>query len=160
MRDLCEFHIRIIYLVMMKHNISPKFISEIFTQSDSAYNLRHSSDFKRTKVNTVLWGSEALRYIGPIIWDLLPLNIKTIHTLTSFISKVKNWVPINFPCRLCRDYIPSIGFLWILLYLSLISMFLILYADFIPFVCFTSFYLCFPILYMKLYKRYGFKIYL
>ena len=72
----------------VKHIISPNFIRGIFPQSDSTYNLRNS-DFKRTKVNTVLLGSETLQYIGPILRDLLPLNIKTIPTLTSFISKVK-----------------------------------------------------------------------
>ena len=79
-----------IEIYKVKHKISPNFIREIFPQSDSAYNLRNTSDFNRPKVNTVLWGSETLRYIGPIIWDLLPLNIKTIVTLTSFISKVNN----------------------------------------------------------------------
>ena len=69
--------------------MSPNFIRETFPQSDSAYNLGNTSDVKRPKVNTVLWGPETLRYIGPILWDLLPLNIKTIPTLTSCISKVK-----------------------------------------------------------------------
>ena len=100
-----------IEMYKVKHNISPKFIIEIFPQSDKGYNLRNTSDFKRPAVNTVFWGSETLRYIGPIIWDLLPLNIKTLPTLNSFILKVKYWKPENCPCRICKNYIPNIGFL-------------------------------------------------
>ena len=97
-----------IEIYKVKQQISPNFISEIFPPTDIAYN---TSDFKRTKVNTVLWGSETIHYIGPIIWDLLPLNIQTTPTLRSFISKVKKWEPENCPCRLYKDYIPHIGFL-------------------------------------------------
>ena len=56
-----------IEIYKVKQQISPEFIGEIFPPTDIAYNLRNTIDFKRTKVNTVLWGSETIRYIGPII---------------------------------------------------------------------------------------------
>ena len=58
------------------NNISPNFISELFPISNKAFPLREERDFMRPRVNTVLWGTETLRNIGPKIWDLLPQVIK------------------------------------------------------------------------------------
>ena len=95
----------------IKHNISPNYISDIFPRSYSTYNLRLNSDFRKPVVNTVMWGSETLRNIGPKIWELLPLNIKESPSLKSFKIKVQLWKPENCPCRPCRDHIPNLGFL-------------------------------------------------
>lgn len=92
-------------------NISPDFICEIFPKSNIAYNLRNNSDFVIPVVNTVFWGSETLRSLGPKIWNLLPLDIKESSSLESFKSKIKLWKPQNCPCRLCLTFISGIGFL-------------------------------------------------
>ena len=93
------------------NNISLGFISEIFPKSNTTHNLRSQNDFVIPKVNTVLWGSETLRILGPKIWNMLPLDIKESQHLESFKSKIKFWSPDNCPCRLCAPYISGIGFL-------------------------------------------------
>ena len=95
----------------VRNAISPSFICELFPQSDVTYNLRINSDFVIPRVNTVFWGTETLRVIGPKIWDLLPLDIKMSPTLDSFKLKIKHWQPPNCPCRLCKTYLPDIGFI-------------------------------------------------
>ena len=92
----------------VKNDLSPNYIIEMFPKSNSSYNLRNTSDFKRPLVNTVFRGTETLSNIGPQIWELLPLYIKT---LLLFKEKVKQWKPVNCPCRLCKDYIPNLGFM-------------------------------------------------
>ena len=92
-------------------NISPNFICDIFPKSDVAYNLRNNNDFVIPAVNTVFWGSETLRSMGPKIWNLLPSDIKESPCLESFKSKVKLWKPEHCPCRMCLTYISGIGFL-------------------------------------------------
>ena len=106
-------NIQLLALEMYKvhNNISPNFICEIFHKSDVSYNMIKTSDFIRPRVNTVFYGTETIRNIGPKIWDLLPLDIKVSPTLDSFKLKVKQWKPENCPCRLCKTYLPGIGFL-------------------------------------------------
>ena len=49
--------------------------------------------------------------LGPKIWNLVPNNIKDSETLNIFKSKIKMWVPEKCPCRLCKTYIPGVGFI-------------------------------------------------
>ena len=95
----------------VKNNRSPNFIRELLSKWESSYSLRHSNKFATPRVNSVFWGEETIRYIGPKIWDLLPLDIKLSSTLKSFILKVKKWKPDKCPCRVCKVYVPSLGFL-------------------------------------------------
>ena len=99
-----------IEMYKIKNKISPDFICEIFPKSNAVYKTRASSDFIRPRVNTVLWGTETIRNLGPKIWDILPANIKEAPTLNSFKVKVKQMKTFNCPCRLCKVYLPNIGF--------------------------------------------------
>ena len=106
-----NIHLLAIEMYKVKNNISPNFISEIFSKSDNSCNLRNSNDFITPRVNSVFRGDETIRNIGPKIWDLLPLDTKISPTLNSFILKVKKWKPDKCPCRLCKVYVPGLGFL-------------------------------------------------
>ena len=39
------------------------------------------------------------------------LEIKESETLDIFKNKIKQWIPLQCPCRLCLTYLPQIGFL-------------------------------------------------
>ena len=89
-----------------KNNLSPILMQEIFP--DRNYNgpdLRHQTDFEIPNANSVNNGQETLRFMGPKIWDIIPVSIKNASSLTIFKNKVKNWTPENCPCRLCKDYV-------------------------------------------------------
>ena len=51
------------------------------------------------------------RFVGPKIWDLIPVELKQSETLYSFKLKIKNWVPFECPCRICKTYIQQVRFL-------------------------------------------------
>ena len=56
-------------------------------------------------------GEQSLRWFGPIVWDvMLPEDLKRLTNLLDFKQKVQTWVPQNCACRLCKDYIPNLGF--------------------------------------------------
>ena len=57
------------------------------------------------------YGSEAIFFLGPKIWELLPNNIKDSENLNIFKSSSKSWKPENCPCLLCRLYIADIGYI-------------------------------------------------
>ena len=55
-------------------------------------------------------GKSSLRYLGPIIWNLVPENIKNFENVDKFRLAIRNWKPENCPCRLCQVYIDQLGF--------------------------------------------------
>ena len=57
------------------------------------------------------YGIETPFYLGPFLWNLVPYEYRTIESLADFKAKIKNWVPENCPCRLCKTYIHQIGFI-------------------------------------------------
>ena len=42
---------------------------------------------------------------------MIPGYIKDSETLDAFKGKIRKWKPINCPCRLCKKYIPNLGFI-------------------------------------------------
>ena len=90
--------------------VSPDILREIFVLKISLYNLRRNSAFERRRVHTVYHGTELLSFLGPKIWDLVPLELKQLGSLEVFKLKIKKWIPFEYPCRLCRTYIQQFGF--------------------------------------------------
>ena len=62
-------------------------------------------------MNSVGHGTESVSFLAPKIWDILPKEIKDSKTLNIFKTKIKKWVPREWPCRLCKTYVPQVGFI-------------------------------------------------
>ena len=75
------------------------------------YDLRQNRCYETAKVRTVRYGTETLRYRGPKIWEIIPQNIKEANSLSEFKRKIKLWKPTGCTCRLCRTFIPELGFI-------------------------------------------------
>ena len=95
-------------------NKSPPIFSEIFHRRDINYNLRINSDFAIPNVRSVFHGSEIISYLGPKIWDIVPLELKEL-TSVAFKKVIKEWKPKNCPCRLCKKYVSNLGFITVTL---------------------------------------------
>ena len=109
-------HIRNIQLLAiemykLKNNLLLDIITCLFPQNEYSYNMRNCHDFMRPNPKTVRWGTESLTNLGPIIWDIVPTDIKSLPTLHSFKQRIKRWDPQNCPCRLCKVYVRDLGFL-------------------------------------------------
>ena len=73
--------------------------------------LRNPSEFYNFEnPRSVRYGPETLRSLGPKIWKILPNDIKNSQNLTIFKNIIKTWTPITCPCRLCKPYLPCLGF--------------------------------------------------
>ena len=79
------------------NNLSQTNFSGLFARNHSNYNLRSQSDFVIPEVKTVYKGSKSLRYFGPIIWNLIPKEMKYSASLASFIPKIQQWKPNSCP---------------------------------------------------------------
>ena len=72
----------------------PPIINEVFPRSHNLnYNLRRHPEFTSGAINTVHYGSELLRFLGPKIWEMLSLDLENSDSLDSFKSGIKNWRP-------------------------------------------------------------------
>ena len=89
-------------------DISPKVMNEFFRFRKNS--LRSDIQLKKPSINTVQFGSKSTVYLGAKIWELIPENIRSSESVDIFKSKIKNWVPEIFPCRLCKTYINHVGF--------------------------------------------------
>ena len=76
----------------------------------NSYKTRIQHDIEVPFARTVYHGRESISYPCPTIWDILPASIKEANSLNSFKKLFKKWVPLTFPCRLCKGYIPGVGF--------------------------------------------------
>ena len=100
-----------IELYKVFNNLAESIFSDLFIRNNSSYNTRLKSDFVIPQINTVLKGSNSIRYYGPVIWNLIPNEIKYVDSLEIFKNKIRMWKPINCPCRVCKTYVPNVGFL-------------------------------------------------
>ena len=111
--SVCVHHRNIqkvaIEMFKVKHNLCPDIFQSIFIRKYS--RTKNGATFQRPNVNSVYKGDQCLRTFGPIVWDeMIPKNMKEIGNLNDFKKTISSWVPNNCQCRLCRDYIPNLGF--------------------------------------------------
>ena len=97
-------------MFQIKHGKAPKIVSDIFTQTTQHYNFRQNRDFRLCSVKSVYHGSESISYVGPKIWEIVLAKIKETNSLNSFKIEILKWVPQSCQCRLCKQYISSVGF--------------------------------------------------
>ena len=71
--------------------ITPQIMNEVFPRNCALNcNLRRHHEFASRAINTVHYGSRSLSFLGPKIWEMLPLDLKNSDSLDSFKSRVKN----------------------------------------------------------------------
>ena len=96
----------------LKRGMIPELIKElILANRQQRYELRNNSEFAVPIVKSVQKVFESLSYLGPKIWELLPLERKETETLLQFKAKIKKRTPQNCPCRLCKIYLQNVGFI-------------------------------------------------
>ena len=93
------------------NKIAPTIVSELFSFSNVNYSLRNGSQFHQPSANTLWNGQETISYLGPKIWNMLPEEMKQNSSLFAFKREIKQWVPNNCPCRICKNYLRNIGFI-------------------------------------------------
>ena len=71
-----------------------------------------ASHFKKEDVKSTHYGIQSVRHLGPKIWNIVPQNIRESSSLNEFKSLIKFWKPDTCPCRLCKNYIAQVGFIW------------------------------------------------
>ena len=100
-----------IEMFKVKNKIAPTPFQNLFEERDVLHTLRNQTTWVIPKMRTVHYGTETIRYRGPLIWETLPSDLKEARTLQIFKSKIKQIRKIDCTCRLCKTFIPNLGFL-------------------------------------------------
>ena len=76
-------------LYKVYNNISQTTFGELFTRNNNGYYLRSKSGFVFPQIRTVLKGSNSIRCFGPIIWNLIPEELKNVTSLNTFKKEIR-----------------------------------------------------------------------
>ena len=71
------------------------------------------TDFTVPAVRTEKYGKNSVRYLGPLIWKIVPPLLKEADNMSEFKRNIKTWKPTKCPCRLCKVYVQNLGFVTI-----------------------------------------------
>ena len=95
------------------NGMSPEIMNGIFQlREKSHYNPRCTSEFIIPLVHSVYHDNKSVFYLGPKIWELIPPAIRRqMDTFSGFKKAINKWKHTNRPCRVCKTYIPIVGFL-------------------------------------------------
>ena len=91
--------------------ISLPLLNEVFVPRQCNHDFRGNNFLERRRVKSLSYGTESISFLAPKIWEILPNEIKDSGTLRIFKAKIKKWVPVECPCRLCKIYLPQVGFI-------------------------------------------------
>ena len=115
-RSLVSIHVKNLQLLITeiyktRSGLSPPFMKDSFAERNTGYNCRHGNDSQLPKVHTTTYGIETISFLRNKLWSTLPNIIKQASTLFIFKSHIKCWKGWNCNCRLCKIYIPQVGYL-------------------------------------------------
>lgn len=79
------------------NNLSPKYMKDIFYQSNLRRSARLKYNIEVQKHKQVSFGKRSLRILGPMIWNILPTEIKSSSNLQSFKNNMEKWGGENCP---------------------------------------------------------------
>ena len=93
------------------NDMSTPILKDFFELRENSHNVRNFQVIKNDLIKTVRYGQETISYRGPQLWSLVPTTIKSAETLISFKSKIKSWIALNCPCKLCKTFINGLGYI-------------------------------------------------
>ena len=82
----------------------------LILNKNRVHRLRSQNEFKIQCPRTETYGKSSLMYLAPLIWEIVPKNMKKAKTLNEFKSLIKKWKPSDCPCKLCKDFICDVGY--------------------------------------------------
>ena len=107
-----NIHALAIEMYKVANDMSPEIMNEVFELRNTPhYNLRHTSLFSTEPIHSVFNPTESASYLGPKIWEQIPAEIKNKDFLDGFKIEIKKWKPSECPCRICKTFVPTLGFI-------------------------------------------------
>ena len=90
--------------------LSPEIMNEVYSTRASIYNTRQFNVFETHIPTSNRYGLNSIPYKGNQLWNLLPENLESSRSLTLFKNEIKFWQCFNFPCSICKSYVPNLRY--------------------------------------------------
>ena len=109
-------HIKNIEVLMAEiytflNDLSPPIMNDIFEKQKNYYSLRNSRSLFSKRKFTTTYGIDTISFRGSQIWQDLPQDIKNSDSLNLFKSNIKRYVTLTCHCKLCKSFIPCVGYI-------------------------------------------------
>ena len=88
-------------------------MKEVFEIAECLYAFRNELKLKSRKIYSVWYEIEAASFAGVRMWSSLTSDLKECQSLERFKPKIKNWIPENCPCKICKPLLQRIGYMQI-----------------------------------------------
>ena len=102
-----------IELFKILEGITPNYLSDLFVKADTPYDTRDKNKLIQPLKRTTTYGLCSFQYYGAHVWNMLPINIKTAHSLHEFKSLIRSWPGPTCSCHICT------ALLWLMLLLCI-----------------------------------------
>ena len=82
----------------IQHGFSQFTFLDLFHNYDenNFYSLSSQPDFQIPRINTILKGTEPVRYFRPVIWNNTPIDIRSIKNFDTFKREIRKQKSRNF----------------------------------------------------------------
>ena len=64
-----------------------------FLDENNFCSLRSQPDFQIPRINTALKGPESVRNLGPVNWNNISIEIRSIKNFDTFKTEIRKWKP-------------------------------------------------------------------
>ena len=102
-----------------------------------------------TNVRSVFHGSESISCLGSKIWGIVPSELKELTSVSAFKKSIEDYRPKNCPCRLCKKYALTVGFITV----TSCTLFIRILQHFYEIYCVESFQLIYLWKYFLSWKK-------
>ena len=102
-----------IELFKILEGITPNYLSDLFVKADTPYDTRDKNKLIQPLKRTTTYGLRSFQYYGAHVWNMLPIHIKTAHSLHEFKSLIRSWPGPTCSCHICS------ALLWLMLLLCI-----------------------------------------
>ena len=101
--NIHQKHLRILALEVFKNitHVNPEFMRSYFNENTIPYNLRNGNRLLLTPAKSVKFGINSLIFRGSLLWNNLPLNLKSCQTIAEFKLELKRLGRIHCECTVC-----------------------------------------------------------
>ena len=73
------------------NNLNPRYTKSIFYKKNNRTSNRRANNLEVNKFNSVKYGRNSLRSLGPLLWNSLPNDVRSFNSLDKFKGFMKNW---------------------------------------------------------------------
>ena len=98
-------------LLKIKYDLASPIADFMLNRRTICYNFRNLQEFQTERKRTLFYFLETISYRIPQLWTHLLEEFKQRNTMSFFKNNVRQLICNECLCRLCRVFVPNLGFI-------------------------------------------------